>query len=226
MPTGTLGDLKARIATELRRDDLTTEIADAITTAINSYKRERLRWNESQPLAPFTFNTVAGNSFYDKSTDERIGNLYKIDWMNVLIGGTYAEMRRSTPEDLRLAIDVPGTQNGQPDEYAYEGETLIIYPTPNAAYTITVGGHFVYAAPADDTEANNRWMTDGELLIRARAKFEIARHVTRNKDMQAAMSPHEPSGGEMPGEAWSELRRIKGETSRLVGRGRIAPMRF
>lgn len=41
----TLGIMKARIAEEFRRDDLTNDIEDAISTAIEAYKNERFGFN-------------------------------------------------------------------------------------------------------------------------------------------------------------------------------------
>jgi len=43
----TLSVMKGRIAEELRRDDLTTEIANAIATAIAGYKYERFSFNQT-----------------------------------------------------------------------------------------------------------------------------------------------------------------------------------
>lgn len=224
----TLATMKARIVRELgNRTDLTTDIADAITTAINCYKSERLRWNETQPLSQVTFNTVAGTSFYGSATKAEIANLYKIDYLHVLIGSEYFPLDRVQPADIRLLIETPGTQNGQPEKFSYEGETLLLYPTPSQAFTILIGAHFSYAAPAADAAVGNRWMTDGELLIRSRAKYELALHKTRNVAMQEAMSPLMPPPGKTTGHAaYWELRRLKGEANRLTSRGRIAPMQF
>lgn len=43
----TLAIMKSRIANEFRRDDLTNDIADAISTAIEAYKNERFGFNAS-----------------------------------------------------------------------------------------------------------------------------------------------------------------------------------
>lgn len=226
MPTGTLALLKARIADELARSDLTSQIADAINDAILIYQSERLRFNETLPLAPVTFATVAGTSFYDATSVPTLQTLFKFDYINVLIGNTLQELFRDTPQNIRMLLQVPGTQNGQPTSFALEGETLLLYPTPNQAWTLTLAAHFAYAAPAADDTANNRWMTDGERLIRARAKYEIAVHVTRNDKMARAMSPFEPEDGRDPGAAYAELKRLKGIANRYTGTGIIRPMQF
>jgi hypothetical protein len=51
----TLAQMKTRIAQELRRNDLTTEIANAISTAIAAYQYERFYFNQSSVVnAPAT----------------------------------------------------------------------------------------------------------------------------------------------------------------------------
>jgi hypothetical protein len=43
-------------------------------------------------------------------------------------------------------------------------------------------------------DMTNIWMNDAEMLIRSRAKYEIALNFTRNDKMVAAMSPDDGSG--------------------------------
>lgn len=227
----TLGAMKARIASELARGNLTAQIADAITTAITAYQKERFRFNESLPLADVTFNTIAGQPYYSGSALSippvpSLPTLQKIDYLNILIGNTVQALSRLQPEEIRL-LNFANTQSGQPINWALEGETIMLYPTPSAAWPITIGAFFQYPAPANDGEAGNRWMTDGELLIRSRAKYEIALHVTRNLVMQEAMSPEPPPPGKATGHAtWRAWRDLKGEANRLTTTGRIRATRF
>src|SRR5689334_5061353 len=61
--TNTVGDLaalKARIARDLNRTDLTTQIADEISSAIAYYRSHRFEFNEIQA----TFSTVAFQDEY------------------------------------------------------------------------------------------------------------------------------------------------------------------
>jgi hypothetical protein len=111
--------------------------------------------------------------------------------------------------------------------YAYEGNELILSPVPDTIYTVTMGIFRRVAAPANGSEASNPWMIWAERLIRARAKFEIATHVTRNQEMAVAMSPEPPmqNGGRV-GAAWREFRVLKSETNRVVSLGKIRAMPF
>lgn len=221
---GTLGDLKNRISSELARSDFAandSRIASAINDAIAIYQKERFRFSETNPSAPVTFNTVANQAVYTASDNANIGTLLSIDYLNINIGNTVRALGRDDPEKL-LIYNQLGTMAGEPSWYALQGNQIILSPVPNQAYVMTLGGFFLVAAPANDTETNNKWMTDGERLIRSRAKYEIATHVTRNPTMAAAMSPDPQTNGA----TYREWKALKGEGNRLLGRGIIRPMQF
>lgn len=219
---GTLGYMKDRIADEIARADLTTQIAVAIADAITIYQKERFRFSESRDNV---FNTVAGQEFYTLAANPAIGNLLYIDYLNILISNVQESLRRMQPEELELASQA-GTQMGQPYEYSYYNETIRLYPTPDNVYQIRISAHVLVAAPATDTEANNRWMTDAERLIRARAKYELAINVTKDADEIQINSPFAPDGGQPMGQAWAAYRDLHGEANRLTARGVITAMQF
>lgn len=220
--SGTLLDMRIRIASELKRSDLTSEITDAINDAIAEYQKVRLRFNETVPAVAQTFPSKAANPVYTSADNPNIGSNYYIDYLNVLIGTTWAKMERRTPEEIRLLL-MSGQQAGPPSDFAYEGNQIIIYPAaPNTSYTFLIGGHFMYAAPASDNETGNYWMTDAERLIRSRAKYELAVHVTGNDKMAAAMSPYSSA----PGAAYWALVSLKGEANKVQSTGRVRAMRF
>lgn len=223
-----LNTMIARIVSELgQRADLApggaypTVITNAIADAIQIYQKERFRFNENLPLTPFTFMTVAGQPYYDISTVPNIQKLYKIDYLNYLLGATTEKMERLMPEDIYLAL-LQGTTAGPPEEWAWDGQSIIMYPSPNIPYLITVGGYMALAAPTDPADMTNPWMNEAERLIRSRAKYEIALHFTRNPAMIAAMSPDEGSGGASE-RYYAEL---KSEANKIRGTSRIRAMRF
>ena len=57
----TFGALKTRIADELNRSDLTSQIASAVPRAIEYYARERFDFNEGRSTA----STVVDNQYVD-----------------------------------------------------------------------------------------------------------------------------------------------------------------
>lgn len=222
----------SRIAAEIARTDMSSAvpvagfpnamaIRNAIATAISEYQKQRFRFSDINPGIPTTFVTVAGQSVYSVSDNPNIASVYYIDYLNIVIANTLQELTRRGPEEVHLDIQF-NNQSGFPSEYAYEGNSLLLYPVPDQVYTLYLGGHILIAAPASDAEANNPWMTSAELLIRSRAKYEIAVHVTRNPAMAMAMSP-DPSEN---GQAARAFRSLKGEANKITGRSRIRPMWF
>lgn len=236
MTTGkSLQTMVDRIASELgQRSDLApggaypNVITNAIFDAVTIYQKERFRFNELAPLSPFTFNSVQGQYIYTSADDPRIGLLMKIDWINYLLGNTPCRLKRVFPEDVYLAT-IPGQQAGPPTSWAWDGESIVIYPAaPAQSYPITIGGYLAVAGPTLDTisDTTNPWMNDAERLIRSRAKYEIALNFTRNDKMVAAMSPIMPAPGEAGHAAYWAYCEIKGEANKIRGTSRIRPMQF
>ena len=70
---------------------------------------------------------------------------------------------------------------GQPTSYDYYGKQIRLYPIPDASYSAVVSGVYALAELSATTDTN-AWMTDGEQLIRARAKWELLTHVIKDKE--------------------------------------------
>lgn len=223
---GTLDDMKTRIASELARSDLTTQIANAITDAIGIYQKQRYRFNETVPDDAKTFATVQGRATYGAADNANIPTMLKIDYLLMQVANTIFALKREDPERVKLYNQV-NTMQGQPSFFAYEGNELIISAVPDQAYTIFLNGQFVAPAPSSGAETGNHWMLEGERLIRSMAKYLIAKHVTRNPTLAQNMSPSPPNkNGGVVGEAWREDRLLKGETNLITGRGIVRPMAF
>ena len=61
----TRADMRARCLAELRRADLSTQVDQAIDTAISEYQNSRFRFSDIDPANPPTFTTVPGRAVYD-----------------------------------------------------------------------------------------------------------------------------------------------------------------
>jgi len=207
----TLATMRARIADDLIRDDLTPQIASAITTAISVYQSERFLFNESRDV---WFPTVASQEFYTAADNPHIPNLMAIDYAKCIANPVVTDLSRRDPSELET-LSQSGTQGGEPYAYAYYDRKIRLYPIPTSnAWNIRLGAHITVAAPATDTEANNPWMTDAELLIRSRAKYELAVHVLKDGDLESKMVMAEKR----------EFDRLKGRTNKLVSGGRVRAM--
>lgn len=176
--------MKARITSELARADLTIQISNAINDAILICQIYRFRFSETVINQPSNFLTAVGTNTYAIP----FPGFFAIDYMEIAVGAAptpgFQHVARKQPEMVRLKAQ----GSGVPTMFAIEGEKIMLGFTPNAIYPVLVHGHILVAAPASDIETGNRWMTDGERMIRALAKREIARDVTRNPTMQEAMN--------------------------------------
>ena len=92
---------------------------------------------------------------------------------------------------------------------------------PAAIYPMRMGAHVLIPAPAADSTAGNRWMTDGERLIRARTKYQLAVNFTYDQDEIAMNSPEIPDPGQRPGQAYLAYRELKGEANLVTSTGGI-----
>lgn len=209
----TLTALKAQIATDLRRSDLTTEIAAAITEAINHYQPERFYFNETRSA---TFVTVADQSRYSSSDDADIPKFVTIDDIFLTDSSSSVHLLgEEDPLELEMLLDASAS-SGRPYCYSYWDQTFALYPIPDAVYTIRPLGVINKDAPASDGEANNVWMTEAYELIRAAAKVYLGTHTIVNLDLASRAR-----GAEV-----RALNKLKAETSRKTGTGRIIPTSF
>lgn len=222
----TLADMKTRIASEIARGDLTSQISQAILDAIDDMQGERFYFNEPRLDTEPTFNTTPGVATYGAEALPAIGQIYKIDYIDYIQGTSKFKIYRRQPEEIDLLNQFESI-TGPPSAFAYSGRAISLYPIPDTAYVINIMGVFGAPAPATDAELNNPWMNDGERLIRALAKYKIAVNVTRNATLMQLMSP-DPDGGPggKPGEAYRAWQSLKIMTNKMTATGRIAPMRF
>ena len=177
--------MKARIADELARNDLTSQIAYAINDAIAAYQDERYYFNETRAI---TFPTVQAQEFYGPSVNTAIADIQKIDYVALYIGNTPFMLEPMAPAVIESA-STNATATGQPGAYCYYAEQFRLYPVPaESNWLIRIGASIKRAAPVTNNEANNVWMTKAERLIRARAKLEIAIHVLHDPELAETMT--------------------------------------
>lgn len=204
------GTMQARIADELARTDLTTQIQRAIQSAIKIYERERFYFNE----ATATFSTVANQEYYGTSDLADIATLVEIDAVKLTVNGrSYPLVERDFA--YLDAVSTTASYTGDPSDYAYFKLQIRLYPIPNAARTITLAyiKRFTTLSASGDT---NAWMTDGEEMVRMRAKADLFVNVIRSPE-EAALC-HE---GELI--AYTALTN---ETTRRITSGSLRPTAF
>jgi len=206
----TLATLKAEIASDFDREDgsLTTEIAAAVTTAINYYKPKRFYFNERRSL---TFSTVATQQNYGTTDNMAIPDLVRIDQVHKTVSGQRMALCRRDFLELEPLYDVSAS-TGEPYDFAYFNRELWLYPVPDQVYTIRVIGLYKVAGPATDGEADNPWMTEAYELIRYRASAYLAANSLRNPELAAAKLQAEADA----------LSSLRAETTKRLGSGMIS----
>jgi hypothetical protein len=185
----TLGDLKAQIASDLRRSNLTAEIAAAITDAIRDHDTERFFWNETGPL-PYLLTITPGGGV-DTGSGAPLGDAYflapqgqmqefiKIDRVRALLPAVWYTIKETdwmTIENLYSTLS-----NGQPSWWAYTNDVLRIYPLPNQPFQLRIFGHYRLTPLASDADSNH-WTDEGFNLIRYTALKRLYSYPIRDAD--------------------------------------------
>ena len=125
---GTYTGLQASVAAWLHRTDLTAVIPDLIVLAEARIARDlRLR----RQVSTSTLTTVGGTRTVSLPSD----------WLEMenLSLATAIEHNMSAVSVEVLGWEYPtGTYSGEPRVYAIEGDSILLGPTPDAAYTLNI----------------------------------------------------------------------------------------
>lgn len=204
------GTMQDRIADELARTDLTTQIQKSIQSAIDHYERQGFYINEST----FTFSTVQDQEYYGSADSATIPLLADILTVRLTVNSnTYTLIERDF--QYLESVQSNGNYTGDPTEFAYFNKQIRLYPVPYTARTVQVAGTTRPDA-LSATSDTNVWMTDAEELIRCRAKYDLFVHVIRN--------PEEAMG--MRSAEMDALAALRGETDQRVSSGHLRPTAF
>lgn len=173
-----------RIADELDDGGIDTQIEREIRSAIRHYSTKRFFFTEGS----FTFATVANQESYDIDDAADIDTFLEVQDSYLTTGGLRYQLK---PVDFPALSDAQnGAYTSRPTNWAFFNRSFRLYPIPDAAYTVTISGH-VRLVTLDSSNPSNAWMTDGEELIRARAKRYLAMNVTDDVDRAPAFHAQE-----------------------------------
>jgi hypothetical protein len=181
----TLGTMKTRIADEIVRDDLSSQIANAITTAIAIWTPTRFHFNEKR----YTLYTSDGGEYYpfssmtntDGSALDTDETLVEIDSFTLTYNDQPYQLWEMTQQAVDREQSPSSLYTGQPSAYAIFGDQMRLHPIPDAAYQCTLSGLARLGTLSSDA-ASNAWMTTGEALIRNQAKVILYRDIVRDMD--------------------------------------------
>lgn len=180
----TYGTMQTRIADEILRDDIPSQIQNAIQSAILLWEGQRFVFNERR----FLISTVAGQEYYDwpAMTDtagaalESGVSLLEIDSITITDSGSTYPLTDRTQEWMDEYSTTATEYTGTPCDYAIYADQLRLSPVPDAAYPLTLSG-LARLKTLSATSDTNAWMVEGEPLIRAQAKVIIYRDVLHNE---------------------------------------------
>jgi len=191
--------LRLRIAEELNRQpsDLIGSpflsvglvINREINNAIKHYESTRFRWNEVREQTLFT--TVSGQRTYSLPAD-----FIRMDTLKLIYNNAYIPLKKRTWEEIESLDRQVTVATGVPNRFTIYGNVVRLYSVPNQALTaigsyirrdrptslsgsfcsvIAFAGSSSLTATSTASHNNqlNGWTTDGEELIRSRAKASV-----------------------------------------------------
>lgn len=177
----TQGDMVSQIERDEDRTDLTQEINEAISTAIDFYQAKNFLFSESRER---TWNTQMGKLWYTAQDVPDIANLIRISSMWLQVSSTVYWLQRVLPETFEHTSQAV-TAFGQPYRYTYYGQQIGVYPVPNKTYEVRFMGDFITPPPGSPTDTGNDWFETAYEMIRCRAKYYLHAHVTGNNEKAA-----------------------------------------
>lgn len=203
----TLAQMRSRIADDLDRSDLSSQIDKAINRAIKYYQGRRFWFNETTG----TFTTVADQRTYG-SADGLPSDIVEIDFLKIALTSLDDPITPRTYSWIEN-IDLGNNLTGEPTDYALYQEKVYLYPIPDATYTITVSYQQSYSELSSDSDTND-WTTEAEDLIEARARWWLYTRVIQDREMAADAKAEEREA----------LKMLVQRTEKMLMKGTLTPM--
>jgi hypothetical protein len=206
MATSTYADLQNQVANDLRRSNLTAEIAQAILDAIQDHDSERFYFNETEI---YNFNTVANQDVYPITPQPPIQEFIMIDMVRSQVGNTWFTLERETPDQMEIDYSAP--TSGQPFEWSIHGNELRLFPMPNKVYPVRIFGHYRIVPLVNGTDSN-QWTTIAKNLIRYSALKRLYAYPIRDMQQSQVAEAREVQ----------EVEYLRRETDRRARTGQMA----
>ena len=177
----TLADLRARIADDLDRSDLSSQIEAAVRDAVEHYEAERFAFNEVVNA------TATFSSGVDSIPLSSLAVAFtRIDRIRIDDGGS--GLVDLVPRDyawLMAAQDAGAV--ARPLEYCIYAERIQLDSRPDRNYPAILDG-VRRISTASAATGSSAWFNDGRRLVRARAKAELYAHIIKEFPQAQAMA--------------------------------------
>ncbi len=201
----TYGVMQTRIADEIARTDLTSQIQYAILDAIKMYEGERFYFNE---LYRSTATVTASSYYIDLPS-----SVMKIDKIVLQVNSSIDDYLIARDAQFILEAQTPLTTS-QPKEFAIYNEKIIFDSQSDDTYTIYINGQQKFTAPSANSDTS-AWFVEAEELIRNRAKANLYMDVIMEADNYAKCNQR----------ANEALTYLRGKSA-VRGSGRVRPTWF
>lgn len=173
----TYGAMQARISDDFINESITTsQIQNAIQSAIAFYQRRRFYFNET--IA--TFSTVANQEYYTSTDLADIPNIVQIVALQGTLNNVMIPLRAVDWKFINT--EQYGTLYAFPKQFAVYQEQIRLFPIPDQVYTMTIAYIDKFGTLSADADTN-AWMTDAEELIRQSAKRRLALDILQADDI-------------------------------------------
>lgn len=205
----TLQQMRSRIADDINRTDLNSQIDKAINRAITHYEKNRFFFNETTGL----FSTINGQASYG-TADGLPSDIKEIDVATITLSSTFIPTltRRTYQYIQKYNI---GNILGQPYDYAWYQGKLYLYFTPNNVWPVTLSYQKSYGTLSADSDTND-FLTYAEDLIESRASWWVYTRILKDRD----------SANDSKAEEMDALASLLGKTDKLISTGRITASDF
>lgn len=159
------------------------QIHNAIQAAIRYCERDPYYFNETRDI---TFQTVPGQEWYGASDNAQIPTLVTIQAL-YLESDTIERrvLRRTVNEEIERISDSTASR-GEPYSWTYFNRQVRLYPIPaEAVYTIRMQLGPYRLTPVQNTDDTNAWFTEAFDMVKARAKYILAKDTLKDATMAA-----------------------------------------
>jgi hypothetical protein len=166
--------LQTRIANELNRTDLSTEIQDAIQSAVAFYSGEHFYFSEKR-----AYRIISED-------DEFVGlpdDFEDFIILTITVDNNYKY--KLYPRTFQWIEDTQTNPDwtSRPTDFALWNDQIRLYPISDGSYTLNLAYHSSQSSLSANADSNG-WTTvmDGEELIRLHAKVDILENIIRGQE--------------------------------------------
>lgn len=185
------------------------QIQKAIFASVRYCERDVYYFNETRDV---TFQTVEGQEWYGEADNPNIASLVRVQDL-YLESDTIERrwLRRVFNEEIEILADNTA-ERGEPYAWTYFAQKIRLYPIPGESiYTVRLQLGPYRLNQITSTDDTNAWFTEAFDLVKARAKYILAKDTLKDAAVAA----------EALNDYTDQQSSLKAETSRRSATGQI-----